>query len=37
MLNHTAAEISHPTGKKQKTQLKDIQKRLELRVLSQED
>ena len=37
MLNHTAAEISHPTGKKQTTQLKDIQKRLELRVLSQED
>ena len=28
MLNHTAAEISHPTGKKQTTQLKDIQKRL---------
>ena len=37
MLNHTAAEISHPTGKKQTTQLKDIQKRLKLRVLSQED
>ena len=37
MLNHTAAEISHPTGKKQTTQLKDIQKRLELRVLSQDD
>ena len=37
MLNHTAAEISHPTGKKQTTQLKDIQKRLELRVLSQEN
>ena len=37
MLNHTAADISHPTGKKQTTQLKDIQKRLELRVLSQED
>ena len=37
MLNHTAAEISHPTGKQQTTQLKDIHKRLELRVLSQED
>ena len=37
MLNHTVAEISHPTGKKQTTQLKDIQKRLELRILSQED
>ncbi len=37
MLNHTAAEISHPTGKKQTTQLKDIHKKLELRVLSQDD
>ena len=37
MRTHTAAEISHPTGKNQTIQLKDIQKKLPLRVLSQED
>ena len=37
MRTPTAAEISHPTGKNQTTQLKDIQKKLPLRVLSQDD
>ena len=37
MHTHTAEEISHPTGKNQTIQLKDIQKELPLRVLSQDD
>jgi len=37
MHTHTAEEISHPTGKNQTIQLKDIQKKLPLRVLSQDD
>ena len=37
MRTHTAAEISHPTGKNQTIQLKDIQKKLPLRILSQDD
>ena len=31
MHTHTAEEISHPTGKNQTIQLKDIQKKLPLR------
>ena len=37
MHTHTAEEISHPTGKNQTIQLKDIQKKLPLRILSQDD
>ena len=37
MQTHKAEEISHPTGKNQTIQLKDIQKKLPLRVLSQDD
>ena len=37
MLEHSADEISHPTGAGVTTQLKDIQKTLPLRVLSEAD
>ena len=37
MLEHNADEISHPTGSGVTTQLKDIQKTLPLRVLSEDD